>query len=113
MTCELRVRDTDGVREYLCNEASVARLIPQGDNYILSIDTVGAWKYPVDDKMAVGDVSLIYWRTTFTNYDAEFVGYDDGGRRELISVRIKLKGPISDDEVKELILRVLKELGNG
>lgn len=111
MNCELTVKDHGDVREYLCNEVSVARLVLHGE-HILSIDVIGPWNYPVSRKLSVDNVSLMYWRGSVMGFDAEFVGYDDGIRRELMSIRLFLSKDLGDDEVKELILRIIKDFGN-
>lgn len=112
MTCELMIRDVGDAKEYLCNDVAVARLILRGD-YILNVDVVKPWNYPVTKELSINNVTLIYWRNNFMGYDAEFVGYDDGSKRELISIRIFLGSEVSDDEVKDLILKIIGEFGNG
>ncbi|WP_054842749.1 hypothetical protein [Vulcanisaeta distributa] len=68
---------------------------------------VAPWNLPIDQSLRVGDVQLIYRRDVINGLEWEFVGYDDGSRRELISVRISLRGDVGDSFIKELITNVL------
>jgi hypothetical protein len=106
---ELTVREQGGVKEYICGEVSLARLITTGNGTrVLSIDVVSTWDMPIDESVRVGNVQLIYRRDVVNNARWEFVGYDDGTNRELISIRVFLEGELSDDAIKELIINVVK-----
>ncbi|WP_054856983.1 hypothetical protein [Vulcanisaeta sp. JCM 16159] len=109
MKCEgINVINKGTIREYVCGNTSVARLLNLSEGEaILSIDVVAPWNLPIDQSLRVGDVRLIYRRDVINGLEWEFVGYDDGSRRELISVRISLVGVVEDSFVKELIINVL------
>ncbi|BDR92171.1 hypothetical protein [Vulcanisaeta souniana] len=110
MQCsEVNIVSRNNVREYLCGNRSLARLISHDNNEsVLSIDVVAPWDSPVDQSIRVGDVQLIYRRETINNLEWEFVGYDDGSRRELISIRVFLGNNIEDSTIKELIINTLR-----
>ncbi|ADN50180.1 hypothetical protein [Vulcanisaeta distributa] len=96
------------IREYACGNTSVARLLSlSSEERVLSIDVVAPWNLPIDQSLKVGNTQLIYRRDVINGLEWEFVGYDDGSRRELISVRILLRGEVEDSFIKELIISVL------
>ncbi len=99
--------DRGDVREYVCGNVSIARLMSTNEEKVLSIDVVIPWGFPIDQSIKVGDVQLIYHRDVINGLEWEFVGYDDGVRRELISIRITLKGEVEEALIKELISNVL------
>ncbi len=109
MQCsEVNVVSRNNVREYLCGNRSLARLINLDNNErVLSIDVVAPWNSPIDQSIKAGNVQLIYRRETINNLEWEFVGYDDGSRRELISIRVFLDDHIEDSTIKELIINAL------
>lgn len=110
MECnEITVRDWDGIREYLCGNVSLARLISINDEVsVLSIDVLSPWDIPIDETLKIGDVKLMYRREVINNLKWEFVGYDDGVRRELISIRIFVGKGFDDSAIKELIINAVK-----
>ena len=109
MRCEsIDVIDRGDVREYVCRNISLARLLRIDETRkILSIDVLAPWNLPIDQSLKVGDVQLIYHMDSINDLIWEFVGYDDGSRRELISVRIIFRDDVKDTYIKELIARVL------
>ncbi|MFB6470885.1 MAG: hypothetical protein TU36_006615 [Vulcanisaeta sp. AZ3] len=110
MECnELISKNWDGIKEYLCNDVSLARLINiDGGTKMLSVDVATPWNMPIDNTLRVGDIQLIYRREVINDSIWEFVGYDDGSRRELISIRIFLNTSADESKIKELIMRVLR-----
>ncbi|GAB6943529.1 hypothetical protein [Vulcanisaeta sp. JCM 14467] len=109
MKCEnIDVIDRGDVREYVCGDVSLARLLLINETKrILSIDVLAPWNLPIDQSIRVGDIQLIYRREVINGLEWEFVGYDDGSRRELIAVRVSLSGSAEDSLVKELIAFVI------
>ncbi|MGC8607221.1 MAG: hypothetical protein ACP5GZ_09860 [Vulcanisaeta sp.] len=109
MQCsDIDIIDRGEIKEYTCGNTSLARLLSLGnEEKVLSIDMIAPWSLPIDRSIKVGDVRLIYRKEIINGLEWEFVGYDDGSRRELISVRILLRGNIEDSVIKELIINAL------
>ncbi len=99
--------DKGVVREYVIDENSIARLIRLGNKAVLCIDVIGEWKFDVEEELVLDNIRLIYSRGVIRGFPMEFVGYDDGFRRELIAVRIFFDQVPDDNVVKELIAEVL------
>ena len=109
MQCsDIDVVDRGEIKEYTCGNTSLARLLSLSDEEkVLSIDVIAPWDLPIDQSLKVGDVQLIYRKELINGLEWEFIGYDDGSRRELISVRILLGRNAEDSFIKELIINAL------
>lgn len=91
MVCEdIAERRTEGFREYSCSGIPIARLFEANGFFMLSVDAVDEWTYPIDEELRLGDVGLIYRKEDAGNMVVELVGYRNPVRAELISIRVLL-----------------------
>jgi hypothetical protein len=108
MVCEDIVeRMVDDVKEYSCNGVPMVRLIRLGDGFVVSIDAVDEWPFPVDDELTMGNVGLVYHRENLGEYTVEFVGYRNPSRVELISMRVWMRREPGIEELGSIVPQLL------
>lgn len=90
----------------LCNKkVSIARIVKIGEsNYIMSIDVVDNWDYEIQEELSISHYKLIYSRPS---NEIELVGYDNGVKRELISIRVRLDN-LNPEYVKKIFNNLIK-----
>lgn len=90
----------------LCNKkVSIARIVKIGENnYIMSIDVVDDWNYEIQEELSISHYKLIYFRPS---NEIELVGYDNGVKRELISIRVRLDN-LNPEYVKKIFNNLIK-----